>query len=46
MIVQDNKIAFLLGDFNVNLSHNNELSLDAGEFKNIFFSHNLFPIIN
>ena len=37
---------FLLGDFNVNLSHNNELSLDAEEFKNIFFNHHLFPLIN
>ena len=46
LIVRDNKIVFLLGDFNVNLSHNNELSLDAEEFKNIFFSHHLFPLIN
>ena len=46
LIVRDNKIVFLLGDFNVNLSHNNELSLDVEEFKNIFFSHHLFPLIN
>ena len=46
LIVRENKIVFLLGDFNVNLSHNNELSLDVEEFKNIFFSHHLFPLIN
>ena len=46
LIVGENKIVFLLGDFNVNLSHNNELSLDVEEFKNIFFSHHLFPLIN
>ena len=46
LIVRENKIVFLLGDFNVNLSHNNELSLDAAEFKNIFFGHHLFPLIN
>ena len=41
-IVRENKIVFLLGDFNVNWSHNN----DVEEFKNIFFSHHLFPLIN
>ena len=46
MIVSENKIVFLLGDFNVNLSHNVELSLDAEELKNIFNSHHLFPLIN
>ena len=46
LIVRDNTIVFLLGDFNVNLLHNNELSLDAEKFKNIFFSHYLFPLIN
>ena len=46
LIVRENQIVFLLGDFNVNLSHNNELSLDAEEFKNLFFSHHLFPLIN
>ena len=46
LIVRENKIVFLLGDFNVNLSHNNELSLDVEELKNIFFSHHLFPLIN
>ena len=46
LIVRDNKIVFLLGDFNVNSSPNNELSLDAEEFKNIFFSHHLFTPIN
>ena len=46
LIVRENKIMFLLGDFNVNLSHNNELSLDKEELKNIFFSHHLFPLIN
>ena len=44
LIVRENKIGFLLGDFNVNLSHNNEL--DVEEFKNIFFSHHLFRLIN
>ena len=37
---------FLLGDFNVNMAPNIELSPDAEEFKNIFFSHHLFPLIN
>ena len=37
---------FLLGDFNVNLSHNNELSLDAEKFKNVFLTHYLFRLIN
>ena len=37
---------FLIGDFNVNMSPNIELSSDAEEFKNIFFSHHLFPLIN
>ena len=46
VIVSENKIVFLLGDFNVNLSHNGELSLDAEELKNIFYSHHLFPLIN
>ena len=46
LIVREKKIVFLLGDFNVNLSHNNELSLDVEQFKNIFFSHHLFPLIN
>ena len=46
LIVREKKIVFLLGDFNVNLSHNHELSLYAEEFKNIFFSHHLFPLIN
>ena len=31
LIVRENKIVFLLGDFNVNLSHSNEL--DTEEFK-------------
>ena len=46
VIVSENKIVFLLGDFYVNLSHNVELSLDAEELKNIFYSHHLFPLIN
>ena len=46
LIVRENTIVFLPGDFNVNLSHNNELSLDAEECTNIFFSHHLFPLIN
>ena len=50
VIVSENEIVFLLGDFNVNLSHNVELSLYAEEFKNIFYSHiyifYLFPLIN
>ena len=46
MIVKENKIIFLLGDFNVNMAPNIELSPDAEEFKNIFFSHHLFPLIN
>ena len=46
VIVRENKIIFLLGNFNVNLSQNVELSLDAEEFKNIFYSHHLFPLIN
>ena len=44
LIVREKKIVFLLGDFN--LSHNNKLRLDVEEFKNIFFSHHLFPQIN
>ena len=39
LIVRENKIVFLLGDFNVNLSHTNELSLDVEEYKDILFSH-------
>ena len=46
MIVKENKMIFLLGDFNVNMAPNIELSPDAEEFKNIFFSHHLFPLIN
>ena len=46
LIVRENTILFLIGDLNVNLSHNNELSLDAEKFKNIFFSHHPFPLIN
>ena len=36
MIVKENKMIFLLGDFNVNMAPNIELSPDAEEFKNIF----------
>ena len=46
MIVKENKIIFLLGDFNVNMAPNIELSPDAEEFKNIFFRHHLFLLIN
>ena len=44
IIVKENNMIFLPGDFNVNM--NIELSPDAEEFKNIFFSHHLFPLIN
>ena len=46
MIVSENKIVFLLEDFNVKLSHNVELSLNAEDLKNIFLSHHLLPLIN
>ena len=46
IIVKENKMIFLLGDVNVNMAPNIKLSPDAEEFKNIFFSHHLFPLIN
>ena len=36
----------LLGDFNVDLSHDAETSGAIEEFKNIFCSHHLYPLIN
>ena len=44
VIVSENTIVLLLGDFNVNLSHNVELSLDAEELKNIFYSHHFITL--
>ena len=35
-----------LGDFNVKLSHDAETSGAIGEFKHVFCSHHLYPLIN
>ena len=37
---------FLLGDFNVDLSPDIETTAVVEEFKNVFCSHHLFPLIN
>ena len=41
-----NNYVFLLGDFNVDISHDVETSVVMEEFKNIFCSHHLYPLIN
>ena len=41
-----NHYVFLLGDFNVDLSPAIETTAAVEEFKNIFCSHHLYPLIN
>ena len=41
-----NHYVFLLGDFNVDLSPAIETTAAVEEFKNIFCSHYLYPLIN
>ena len=41
-----NHHVFLLGDINVDLSPDNETTAAVEEFKNLFCSHHLFPLIN
>ena len=41
-----NNYVFLLGDFNVDISHDVETSVAMEEFKNIVCSHHLYPLIN
>ena len=41
-----NHYVFLLGDFNVFLSPDIEITAAVEEFKNLFCSHHLFPLIN
>ena len=45
-LLHENHYVFLLGDFNVDLSHVAETSRAIEEFKNIFGSHHLYPLIN
>ena len=41
-----NNDVFSLGDFNMDISHDVETSVAMEEFKNIFCSHHLYPLIN
>ena len=45
-LLHSNHYVFLLGDFNVDLSHDVGTNLPIEEFKNIFLTHHLYPLIN
>ena len=45
-LIHGNHYVFLLGDLNVDLSHGIGTNLPIEEFKNIFLTHHLYPLIN
>ena len=42
----NNKYVYILGDFNVDLSHNIKTSTATEDFKNLFSMHHFAPLIN
>ena len=45
-IQSENKYLYILGDFNVDVTPHAETTLATEEFKNIFSSYHLYPLIN
>jgi hypothetical protein len=45
MISKENKVCYLIGDFNLDLL-NNQYHLPTGEFLDIMLGHMLFPLID
>ena len=45
-LLHGNHYVFLLGEFNVDLFHGVGTNLPIEEFKNIFLTHHLYPLIN